>query len=67
MSLRGLISFAVGGTLLLFVLYLVISSAQSAYFEFGTLMNGMALGFLAFILLGLGLSLMTESAIASKK
>jgi len=67
MSLRGLISFAVGGTLLLFALHLVIASAQFEYFEFGTLMNGMALGFLAFILLGLGLSSIIESATASKK
>jgi len=67
MSLKGLVSFAVGGVLLLFVLYLVISSAQSPYSSFGPLINGIALGFAAFLLLGFGLFLIIESAVTSKK
>jgi len=67
MSLRGLISFAVGGSLLLFVLYLVILSAQSSYSSIGPLINSVVLGFTAFLLLGLGLFLIIESAVSSKK
>jgi len=71
MNLKGLFSFAAGGVLLIFVLYFVFSSALSeqriAYSSFVPLVNGLALGFVAFLLLGLGLSLIVESAAASRR
>jgi len=66
-SLKGLVSFALGGSLLLFVLYLVVQSAQSPYSGLGPLMNAVVLGFATFLLLGLGLFLIIESAVASRK
>jgi len=64
LSLKGVFTFAVGGVLLLFALYLVFMSAQSEYVQLGPLINGLILGFTAFLLLGLGFLLITESAVA---
>jgi len=63
----GLMSFALGGVLLIFMLYLIVSSAQSPYLSRGGLINGLAFGFAAFLLLGLGLFLIVRSAVANVK
>jgi len=66
MSLGGLFSFAVGGSILIFVLYLTIVSGQSPYFN-GLFMLFVPLGFIAFLMLGLGLYLIIQSAVSLKK
>jgi len=65
-SLKGLFSFAIGGVLLIFAIYLVVLGVQSEV-PLGPLINGLILGFTAFLLLGLGLFLIIESAVSSKK
>lgn len=66
MSLKGLVSFAIGGVLLVFTLYIVFWGALSQSPSVGTLINGLAIGFVAFLLIGLGLFLIIESAVSSK-
>ncbi|MDH5663899.1 MAG: hypothetical protein OEY90_05485 [Candidatus Bathyarchaeota archaeon] len=70
-SLKGLVSFAVGGVLLILAIYLVVWGALSEtriqYSSHGPLINGLILGFAAFILLGVGLYFIIESAVSSKK
>lgn len=58
--------FAIGGTILLFALYLVVSTAQSPYFS-GFIIFVLAVGFVGFLLLAEGLYGIIESATASKK
>ena len=60
-------SFALGGVLLIFTLYFIVSSAQSPYLSLGGLINGLSFGFAAFLLLGLGLFLVVRSAVANVK
>jgi len=70
-SLKGIVSFAIGGVLLIFAIYLVVLGVQFEtriqYSSHGPLINGLILGFAAFILLGLGLFLIIESAVTPKK
>jgi hypothetical protein len=67
LSLKGVVSFAIGGTLLIFALYFVISDAQSPYSGLGSLINGIALSFATFLLLGIRVYMITESAVSSKR
>jgi len=71
MSLKGLVSFAIGGVLLIFAIYLVVLGVQFEariqYSSQGPLINALILGFAAFLLLGLGLFLIIESAVSPKK
>ena len=71
MSLKGLVSFAIGGVLLVFAIYLVVWGALSEtriqYSSHQPLIYGSILGFAAFLLLGVGLYFIIESAVSSKK
>jgi hypothetical protein len=59
MSIRGILCFAIGGALLIFSLYLVFYGALSEiriqYSSHGPLINGLMIGFVAFILLEIGI------------
>jgi len=63
----GLFCFALGGALLLFSFYAIIQGAQSPYLSMGPLIYGVTFGFTAFLLIGIGLFLIIESAMALKK
>ena len=58
--------FSIGGALLLFAIYLVISTPQSPYSS-GSIVVILAIGFVGFWLLAEGLYGIIESATASKK
>lgn len=60
--------FAFGGTLLLYVLYLVVRDARSPWINQGLFsIYVLGLGFAAFFLLGLGLLEIIKSAMSSKE
>ena len=71
MSPKGLLSFTIGGVLLIFAVYLVLWGALSEtriqYSSSQPLIYGSILGFVAFLLLGVGLYSIIESAVSSKK
>jgi len=60
----GLLSFAIGGSLLLFGLYYILENANKSYINTGefAFFFVLPIGFLAFFLLGLGLFLLIKSA-----
>lgn len=62
-KIGGLISFAIGGALLLFELYYIIENANKPWIDMGLFTSYFVLpfGFIAFFLLGLGLFLLVES------
>ena len=60
----GLVSFAIGGGLLLFGLYYILENANKPWINTGqfAFFFVLPLGFVTFLLLGLGLSLLLKSA-----
>jgi len=60
----GLLSFAIGGGLLLFGLYFILENANKPYIDTGLFAFFFVLpfGFMTFFLLGLGLFLLIKSA-----
>ena len=64
----GLISFAIGGGLLLFGLYYILENANKPWINTGefAVFFVLPLGFVTFFLLGLGLFLLLKSASRAK-
>lgn len=62
----GIFTFAIGGVLLLFAFRLVNTAFQPVSLNNGNLINGLAFGFLGFLLLGFGLYLFIEDATSKR-
>jgi phosphotransferase system glucose/maltose/N-acetylglucosamine-specific IIC component len=60
MSFRGIVSFAAGGAFLMLTLYELLANAQSLvtyYNPYPLIVQTLILGFISFLLIGLGLHL----------
>jgi hypothetical protein len=66
---RGLLSFAIGGALLLLGVYYILENANKPWIDTGLFpfFFVMPIGFLAFFLLGKGLFLLIKSAQGEKE
>ena len=67
MRVRGLVSFACVGTLLLFSLSITIHGAQGSDPTLGPLISGLLFGFTTFLFIRMGLSQIIETARASQR
>jgi len=67
MSMEGsAVAAATGGTILLFIAYLVIQSAQSPYVNVPVLLFTLLGGFVGFLLLAFGMHGIIKSAVSAK-